>query len=101
MENIKIFATPDAHRFIMSSYKIEETEYIFQDLLNQLTKDGKKEIDSYDSRTSLGISAVWAEDDVSPSFVLIYKKDTPALEYVFDRKKFWNALKTAIPVNMH
>jgi hypothetical protein len=100
MENCKIFAMPDVYELLSSKTDGEKTKSVLQDLINQLTKNDKRHCDSYDKRTSLGISALWSRDDSKPSVILLYKSEILlGLKHSVYPETFWEDISKATAID--
>jgi hypothetical protein len=101
MEKVKVFATPEAYTQITDSNNEEHTKFILNNLHQQITKKKSREIDTYDSRSSLGISAQWAKDSSKTSVVLIYHSyGILGLKHLNYPNTFWEDISKAIPIEI-
>ena len=98
MEQVKIFATPEAYNQLTNSNNVEEAKYILTNLHQQITKQKIRQIDSYDSNSSFGISARWANVPSKTSVVLIYfSRDMLGLRHFNFPETFWEDISKALP----
>ena len=98
MEQIKIFATPEALEQLHDLNNAEGAAYILTNLHKQITKKKTRQIDSYDSNSSFGISARWADDPSKTSVVLIYfSRDMLGLRHFNFPETFWEDISKAVP----
>ena len=98
MEQVRIFATPDAFKQLTQSNNQEAAKDILTKLHDQISNKTERSIDSYVSLTSFGISARWADDPSKTSVVLIYySQDMLGLRHFNFPETFWEDISKAIP----
>ena len=99
-ENVKIFATPEAHELLLKPDGGLEIQDAVQDAIELATGASNPTVDHFIADSPLSIAALWAEDPNESSYVLIYKHDGFPHYYGLDKNYFLEQIARSTPISL-
>ncbi len=99
MNDVKIFATPEAYELLTSVSDGEKTKYAVEAAFDLMSS--KVSADYFIEGCPVALSAYWSKKSSVDSIILLDKHKGHQLFYDWDNYKvFFEKLETAVPISM-
>ena len=100
MNDVKVFATPEAYELLTDVSKGEETKAAVRAAF-WLVSDKLKCADYFIKDCPIALAGYWSDDPSKDSIVLLDKSEGYSLFYFMDDYRlFFEKLKTALPISL-
>ncbi len=99
MENVKIFATPEAYGLLSDAGKSKETLEAVKSVIEMVYKRHGTCPELFIEDCPLAISIVWGKIKKQDSYILIYKHNGNPTFHIMNPSMFYEKLETSIQIS--
>ena len=99
-QNVKIFATPEAHELLLKPDGGLEIQKAVRAAVKLATGASKPTADHFIADSPLSIAARWAEHPNEFSYVLLYKHDGFPHYYGLNKNYFFEQIARSTPISL-
>lgn len=101
MENVKIFATPEAYELLLKSNSGLEIQKAVHEAIKLALGSSEPTLDHFITKSPLAISAIWAKKLNEISYILIYKHVGFPHYYGFCESLFLEQVEKSIQISLN